>query len=94
MTIPNPDSLSPKLSGSQREYIRAVANYAAKTAREELRTEFINLLRKSNEPTVTDKKVEELIRRMDLLEVRYKEDDKFTLTSAKINALIEEKGIK
>ena len=94
MTIPDPDSLSPKLSGTQREYIRAVATQIAKMYVSGLREEFVNLLRKSNEPTVTDVKVAELVRRMDQLEARYKEDDKFTLTSAKIQALMKEKGIE
>ena len=94
MTIPDPDSLSPKLSGSQREYIRAVATQIAKTYVSGLREEFVKLLRKSNEPTVTDAKVAELVRRMTQLEARYKEDDKFTLTSAKIQALMKEKGIE
>ncbi len=94
MTIPDPDSLSPKLSGTQREYIRAVATQIAKTYVDGLREEFVKLLRKSNEPTVTDAKVAELVRRMTQLEARYKEDDKFTLTSAKIQALMKEKGIE
>ena len=94
MTIPDPDSLSPKLSGTQREYIRAVATQIAKMYVSGLREEFVNLLRKSNEPTVTDTRVAELVRRMDQLEARYKEDDKFTLTSAKIQALMKEKGIE
>ena len=94
MTIPDPDSLSPKLSGTQREYIRAVATQIAKMYVSGLREEFVNLLRRSNEPTVTDVKVAELVRRMDQLEARYKEDDKFTLTSAKIQALMKEKGIE
>jgi len=94
MTIPDPDSLSPKLSGSQREYIRAVATQIAKTYVSGLREEFVKLLRQSNQPTVTDVKVAELVRRMDQLEARYKEDDKFTLTSAKIQALMKEKGIE
>ena len=94
MTIPDPDSLSPKLSGTQREYIRAVATQIAKMYVSGLREEFVNLLRKSNEPTVTDEKVAELVRRMTQLEARYKEDDKFTLTSAKIQALMKEKGIE
>ena len=94
MTIPDPDSLSPKLSGSQREYIRAVATQIAKTYVSGLREEFVKLLRQSNQPTVTDTKVAELVRRMTQLEARYKEDDKFTLTSAKIQALMKEKGIE
>ena len=94
MTIPDPDSLSPKLSGTQREYIRAVATQIAKMYVSGLREEFVKLLRQSNQPTVTDTKVEELVRRMDQLEARYKEDDKFTLTSAKIQALMKEKGIE
>ena len=94
MTIPDPDSLSPKLSGTQREYIRAVATQIAKTYVDGLREEFVKLLRQSNQPTVTDVKVAELVRRMEQLEARYKEDDKFTLTSAKIQALMKEKGIK
>ena len=94
MTIPDPDSLSPKLSGTQREYIRAVATQIAKTYVDGLREEFVKLLRKSNQPTVTDEKVAELVRRMTQLEARYKEDDKFTLTSAKIQALMKEKGIE
>ena len=94
MTIPDPDSLSPKLSGTQREYIRAVATQIAKTYVDGLREEFVKLLRKSNQPTVTDTKVAELVRRMTQLEARYKEDDKFTLTSAKIQALMKEKGIE
>ena len=94
MTIPDPDSLSPKLSGTQREYIRAVATQIAKTYVDGLREEFVKLLRKSNQPTVTDAKVAELVRRMTQLEARYKEDDKFTLTSAKIQALMKEKGIE
>ena len=93
MTIPDPDSLSPKLSGSQREYIRAVATQIAKTYVSGLREEFVKLLRQSNKPTVTDVKVAELVRRMDQLQARYNEDDKFTLTSAKIQALMKEKGI-
>ena len=94
MTIPDPDSLSPKLSGTQREYIRAVAKQMAKMYADGLREEFVKLLRKSNQPTVTDTKVAELVRRMEQLEARYKEDDKFTLTSAKIQALMKEKGIE
>jgi len=94
MTIPDPDSLSPKLSGTQREYIRAVATQIAKMYVSGLREEFVNLLRKSNEPTVTDTRVAELVRRMDQLQARYNEDDKFTLTSAKIQALMKEKGIE
>ena len=65
MTIPDPDSLSPKLSGSQREYIRAVATQIAKLYVNGLREEFVKLLRKSNQPTVTDEKVAELVRRID-----------------------------
>ena len=94
MTIPDPDSLSPKLSGTQREYIRAVATQIAKTYVDGLREELVKLLRQSNQPTVTDTKVAELVRRMTQLEARYKEDDKFTLTSAKIQALMKEKGIE
>ena len=94
MTIPDPDSLSPKLSGSQREYIRAVATQIAKTYVSGLREELVKLQRQSNQPTVTDVKVAELVRRMDQLEARYKEDDKFTLTSAKIQSLMKEKGIE
>ena len=92
--IPDPNSLNPKLSGSQRDYIKAVAESVTKLAIKELRDEFVSLLRKSNEPHTTDAKVETLIRRLDSIEARYKEDDKFTLTSAKIQALMKEKGIK
>ena len=92
--IPDPNSLNPKLSGSQRDYIKAVAESVTKLAIKELRDEFVDLLRKSNEPHTTDAKVETLIRRLDSIEARYKEDDKFTLTSAKIQALMKEKGIK
>ena len=92
--IPDPNNLNPKLSGSQRDYIKAVAESVTKLAIKELRDEFVALLRKSNEPHTTDDKVETLIRRLDSIEARYKEDDKFTLTSAKIQALMKEKGIK
>ena len=92
--IPEPDSFTPKLSGTQREYIRAVATQIAKMYVDGLREEFVKLLRKSNQPTVTDEKVAELVRRMTQLEARYKEDDKFTLPIAKIQALMIEKGIK
>ena len=92
--IPDPNSLNPKLSGSQRDYIKAVAESVTKLAIKELRDEFVALLRQSNEPHTTDAKVETLIRRLDSIEARYKEDDKFTLTSAKIQALMKEKGIK
>lgn len=94
MTIPDPNSLSPKLSGSQRDYIKAVAESVTKLAVAEIREEFVSLLRKSNEPHATDAKVEALLKKIELLESRYKEDDKFTLTSAKIQALMKEKGIK
>ena len=94
MTIPDPNSLTPKLSGSQRDYIKAVAESVTKLAVSELRKEFVDLLRKSNEPHTTDAKVDSIIRKIEQLEARYKEDDKFTLTSAKIQALMKEKGIK
>ena len=94
MMIPDPNSLNPKLSGSQRDYIKAVAESDTKLAIKELREEFVALLRKSNEPHTTDEKVESLLEDGDSIEARYKEDDKFTLTSAKIQALMKEKGIK
>ena len=44
--IPDPNSLNPKLSGSQRDYIKAVAESVTKLAIKELRDEFVALLRK------------------------------------------------
>ena len=91
MTKPTAASIeaSTKLTGLQRQYVKAVADEAAAIAANSLRGVLVDLI--TNRPQYDDT---EMVVRLSRLERRYNEDDKFALTRPKIIALMEKLGME
>lgn len=91
MTKPTAASIedATKLTGLQRQYIKAVAEEAAKLAANAVRDELVQLVVINDQYNQTD-----LNSRLSRLEGRYKEDDKFALTKPKLIDLMKKMGIE
>lgn len=89
MTKPTADSIAEatNLTGLQRQYVKAVAEEAAKLATNALRDELVQLIVINGQYNDTD-----LNNRLSRLERRYLEDDKYALTRPKMMALMQEMG--
>jgi len=89
MTKPTADSIAAatNLTGLQRQYVKAVAEEAARLAAKAVRDELLQLVVSNGQYNDTD-----LNNRMSRLEKRYLEDDKYALTRPKVMALMQEMG--
>lgn len=96
MTSPRPDDIEgvTGFTGHQKDFIRAYANWAASQAVAQLRAELVQLIGDANTPTSSDSVLETLKSRVDAVEARYNEDDKYTLTPAKLRMMMQKMGIE
>ena len=78
-----------KLTGIQRQYIKAVVEEAARAAVATVRDDLIKLFDMNDHYNQID-----LNSRLSHLEGRYKEDDKFALTKPKLIDLMKKMGIE
>ena len=90
MTKPTAASIeaSTKLTGLQRQYIKAVAEEAAKDAVATVRDDLVRLFDMNDQYNQID-----LNSRLSHLEGRYREDDKFALTKPKLIDLMKKLGM-
>lgn len=95
MANPSPESLASaaNLTGAQMEYIKAEAKKVAKLFVAELRAELLQHIGDAATPTVEDRVLLDLVKRVSNLEERYQEDDRYALTSAKLKHLMKNMGI-
>ena len=91
MTKPTADSIAEatKLTGLQRQYIKAVAEEAAIKATNALRDELVQLIVINGQYNDADLK-----NRVSGLERRHEEDEKYTLTRPKIIAMMQKLGME
>jgi hypothetical protein len=91
MTKPTAASIeeATKLTGLQRQYIKAVAEEAAKLATNALRDELVQLVIINGQYNDADLK-----NRVSGLERQYEQDEKYTLTRPKIIALMQKLGME
>lgn len=91
MTKPTAASIeaSTKFTGLQRQYIKAVAEEEAQKAASAIRDELVQLI-------ITNGQYNDagLKNRLSGLELRYQEDDKYTLTRPKIIAMMQKLGME
>lgn len=95
MASPAPESLASaaNLTGAQKDYVRAEALKIARLLVADLRAELIQHIGDAATPTVEDKVLLDLVKRVSNLEERYQEDDRYALTSAKLKHLMKNMGI-
>ena len=91
MTKPTAASIeeATNLTGLQRQYIKAVAEEAAKLATNALRDELVQLVIINGQYNDADLK-----NRVSGLERQYEQDEKYTLTRPKIIALMQKLGME
>ena len=91
MTKPTAASIeeATKLTGLQRQYIKAVAEEAATKAANALRDELVQLVIINGQYNDADLK-----NRVSGLERQYEQDEKYTLTRPKIIALMQKLGLE
>jgi len=80
-----------------KDYIKALVNEKMDALQEEVSghfTELKALIATSNMTCSCTPQVDDLVKKMDYLEARYKEDDKFTLTKSKMINFMVQEGIK
>jgi len=80
-----------------KEYIKLVVAEQLDILHEEIKAIFSELRIAISNSTVNvglDTRMDDIVSKIDYLEKRYKEDDKFTLTKAKMINFIEDQGIK
>ena len=80
-----------------KDYVKALVNESMDGLKEEVKlhfTELKALIADSNMTCSCTPQVDDLQKKMAYLESRYKEDDKFTLTKAKMIKFMVEEGIK
>jgi len=91
MTKPTAASIeeATNLTGLQRQYIKAVAEEAAKLATNALRDELVQLVIINGQYNDADLK-----NRVSGLEQQYERDEKYTLTRPKIIAMMQKLGME
>jgi uncharacterized protein YihD (DUF1040 family) len=91
MTKPTAASIeeATNLTGLQRQYIKAVAEEAAKLATNALRDELVQLVIINGQYNDADLK-----NRVSGLERQYEQDEKYTLTRPKIIAMMQKLGME
>ena len=91
MTKPTAASIeeATNLTGLQRQYIKSVAEEAAKLATNALRDELVQLVIINGQYNDADLK-----NRVSGLERQYEQDEKYTLTRPKIIALMQKLGLE
>ena len=85
------------LSQLDKKYIDLAIKEQVNLLRDNIKLELIDLYSKANAKNMVcnnQPKVDDNTKRIDKLEARYKEDDKFTLTRAKIINFLEENTIE
>lgn len=96
MTAPKAKTIESltNFSGLQKDWIKAVAREAAVAAVAEVRTELLGVFQNSSAGGDSQSKVyQDIVKRLDSVESRYVEDDKYTLTKAKLVRLMKQLGI-
>lgn len=86
-----------ELNALAKEYIKLVVSEHIEKMQEEFRVIFSELriaISKNSNDQGYDKRMDDIVSKLEYLEKRYKEDDKFTLTKAKMINFMEEQGIK
>jgi hypothetical protein len=96
MSNPSPESLesAANFSGIQKEYVDAKVKSIAKLLVAELRAELVQHIGEASTPTVEDRVLLDLVKRVSDLEDRYNEDDRYALTTAKLKHLMKSMGIE
>jgi chaperonin cofactor prefoldin len=96
MTTPSPEELetAANFSGIQKDYIRATVKSLVTAEINNLRTEILRAIGDANTPTSSDNVLSSLKKRVEDVEARYNEDDKYTLTPAKLVMLQKKMGIE
>ena len=94
-------SLEPtiKLPKLDQQWVKKLISECISQLREEIKTDLItmqsNLNKQKNDSSCSETmRVDDIIKRLDKIERRYKEDDKFTLTRAKLITFIEDNDIR
>ena len=94
-------SLEPtiKLPKLDQQWVKELISECISQLREEIKTDLItmksNLNKQKNDSSCSETmRVDDIIKRLDKIERRYKEDDKFTLTRAKLITFIEDNDIR
>lgn len=85
------------LSPLAKEYIKLVVTEQLSGVQEEIKAVFSELkvaISSTDNGSALNKRMDDIVSKIDYLEKRYKEDDKFTLTKAKMINFIEEQDIK
>lgn len=84
---------STKLTGIQRDWVKAYVDEVVKEEVAKLRKELIEAMNGIGTDTEARDKVDGALTRIADLENRYSEDDRFTLTRAKLLRFMKEQGL-
>ena len=85
------------LSQLDKQYIDLVIKEQVNLLRDNIKLELIDMYAEANKKQINcnnQQLVDDNAKRIDKLEARYKEDDKFTITRAKIINFLEENNIE